>query len=173
MYCMQVLIIPPVNHSDFDIVITDGTNSVQGATVTIGTNATTTDSNGKVHYEDISDGSTSVTVTKTGFQDKTTTITVGSASSFTIALTPVGTLTVTVTDSEDTPSAIEGATVVIGETTKTTDANGKAEFPNLTYEDKSATISATGYTTKSETLAFRSNHKSFTVALVEAEQGDG
>ena len=89
-------------------------------------------------------------------------------------MTPVGTLSVTVTDSADEPSAIEGATVVIGETTKTTDATGKAEFPNLTYEDKSATISATGYTTKTETLAFRSNHKSFTVALVEAEQqGDG
>lgn len=173
---MQVLIIPPVNHSDFDIIVTDGTNAVQGATVTISTNTTTTDSNGKVHYEDIDDGSTSVSVTKTGFQDKTTTITVGSASSFTIALTPVGTLTVTVTDSEDEPSAISGATVVIGDTTKTTDANGKAEFPNLTYEDKSATISADGYTTKTETLAFRSNHKSFTVALVEAEaeqQGDG
>ena len=88
-------------------------------------------------------------------------------------MTPVGTLTVTVTDSEDEPSAISGATVVIGETSKTTGDDGKAEFPNLTYEDKSATISADGYTSKTETLAFRSNHKSFTVQLVATdEQGD-
>ena len=122
----------------------------------------------------MTEGTQSVTVTATGFADKTESISVGSTTSFTITLTPVGTLTVTVTDSEDTPGAIEGASVVIGETTKTTGADGKAEFPNLTYEDKSATISADGYTTKTETLAFRSNHKSFTVALVEAEQqGDG
>jgi len=173
MYYMRMLITPPVNHSDFDVIVTDGTNAVSGATVTISGNSTTTDANGKAHYEDVTDGSASVTITKTGFQDKTATITVGSASSFTIALTPVGTLTVTVTDSEDEPTPIEGASVVIGETTKTTDSDGKAEFPNLTFEDKSATISADSYTTKTETLAFRSNHKSFTVALVAAEQGDG
>lgn len=165
-----MLITPPAGKKDITVTVSDGTNAVSGATVTIEGQAQTTDNNGKASFEDITEGSQSVTATKTGFADYSGSITVGSSTSFSITMTPVGTLTVTVTDSEDTPSPISGATVVIGETTKTTGEDGKAEFPNLSYEDKSATISATGYTTKTETLAFRSNHKSFTVALVEAEQ---
>ena len=70
-------------------------------------------------------------------------------------------LTLTVTDGTD---AISGATVTIGEDSDTTDANGEVEF-YLEYGDYSATIEASGYTTATESLAFRSNHKNFTVAL--------
>lgn len=80
------------------------------------------------------------------------------------------TITITVTDSEDSPSAIEGATVVIGETTKTTNASGECTFPDMPYDDYEATVSAEGYVTKEDVeIAFRSNHKSFTVAL-EADE---
>lgn len=76
------------------------------------------------------------------------------------------TITITVTDSEDSPSAIEGATVTIGEDTKTTDANGECTFTDMPYDDYEATVSATGYTTKTDVeIQFRSNHKSFTIAL--------
>ena len=78
-------------------------------------------------------------------------------------------LTVTVTDSSEV--AISGATVTIGEDSETTDAEGKAQF-ELAYDDYSATIEAEGYTTKTESLAFRSNHKNFTIAL-EAEAQTG
>lgn len=73
------------------------------------------------------------------------------------------TLSITVDDGTD---PIEGASVVIGSTTQTTDSTGKAEFAEMEYDDYSAEISADGYTTKTETIAFRSNHKSFTVSLV-------
>lgn len=47
---------------------------------------------------------------------------------------------------------------------ETTDANGKASF-ETEYGDYKVTISADGYTTKTENIAFRSNHKNFTIAL--------
>ena len=35
----------------------------------------------------------------------------------------------------------------------------------MTYDDYSAEVSAEGYTTATESISFRSNHKSFTVSL--------
>lgn len=160
-----MLITLPKGAKDITVTISDGASAISGASVTVAGNTVTSDNNGKVSFEDVTEGSQSITVTKTGFQDYSGTISVGSTTRFTVTMTAVGTLTITVTDSEDEPSPIEGASVVIGSTTKTTDSTGKAEFPNLTYEDKSATITAEGYTEKTETLAFRSNHKSFTVNL--------
>jgi hypothetical protein len=110
-----------------------------------------------------------IKVTKSGYATKTESVTIDeSHTSFTITLDAVDTITITVDDGEDTPSPIEGATVKIGTTTKTTDSEGKCTFPDMTYQDYSAEISATGYVTTTETIAFRSNHKSFTVSL-EAE----
>jgi len=71
------------------------------------------------------------------------------------------TLTVTVSDGAD---PIVGASVTIGSTTETTGDDGKASF-ELEYGDYTATISKEGYVTATETLAFRSNHKNFTVSL--------
>ena len=79
------------------------------------------------------------------------------------------TLTVTVTD--ESSVAISGASVVIGETSKSTGDDGKATF-QLAYGDYEATISAEGYATVTEELAFRSNRKNFEVEL-EASSGTG
>ena len=68
--------------------INDGTNAIQGATVTIGSDSKTTGSAGGCSFSDIEDGEISVTVTAEGFVDETTTITVDSThTSFTISLT--------------------------------------------------------------------------------------
>ena len=45
--------------------------------------------------------------------------------------------------------------------------DGKATF-NVEYGDYVATISKDGYTTKTQTIAFRSNHKNFTINLENA-----
>lgn len=74
------------------------------------------------------------------------------------------TLTVTVTDGDN---PIENATVTIGSDSETTDATGVVEF-DLEYGDYTATVEADGYTTATEELAFRSNHKNFTVTLESA-----
>lgn len=71
------------------------------------------------------------------------------------------TLTITVTDGTD---AVSGATVTIGTDSETTGADGKVTF-DLEYDDYSASVTATGYTDKTESIAFRSNHKNFTITL--------
>lgn len=73
------------------------------------------------------------------------------------------TLKITVTDGTD---PVASATITIGEDSETTDAEGKAEF-ELEYGDYEAEVSATGYVTSTESIAFRSNHKNFSVTLVE------
>lgn len=57
-------------------------------------------------------------------------------------------------------------------TEQTTGSDGKATFENTEYGDYTLTISADGYTTKTENIAFRSNHKNFTIAL-ESASGTG
>ena len=52
-------------------------------------------------------------------------------------------------------------------TEQTTGDDGKATF-QLAYGDYTATISKDGYTTKTENIAFRSNHKNFSITLVES-----
>ena len=83
----------------------------------------------------------------------------------TIMLKVTDTITITVDDGNNTPTAIEGAKVVIGETEKTTDSNGQVTFQNMTYDDYKVTVTADGYEYQEETIQFRSNHKSFTISL--------
>ena len=164
-YMLMQITLPKPKIADISVNVSDGTNPISGATVTIGADSETTDETGEAVFESVYEGSQTVTVTKTGYADKTSTINVDdSHTSFTIELEVVDTITITVDDGTD---PIEGATVVIGETTKTTDASGECTFPDMTYDDYSAEVSATGYTSVTETISFRSNHKSFTISLTE------
>lgn len=149
--------------------VTDGTNAISGATVSLTETITdTTDENGDVSFEDVEFGDYNLTVEKTGYADYTDSLTVDGDEEVSVTLTPVDTLTITVDNGADPAVAIEGASVIIGETTKTTNASGEAEFTNMPYDDYTVTISADGYTTTTEELQFRSNHKSFTVSLTSA-----
>lgn len=76
-------------------------------------------------------------------------------------------LKITVTDGTN---AIEGATVTIGTDEETTTSDGEATF-ELEYGDYEATIDASGYNTVTETLAFRSNHKNFSITLESQNEG--
>lgn len=162
-YMRQLITLPKPRIADITVNVSDGTNPISGATVTIGTDSETTDASGDAEFDSVYEGSTSISVTATGYADKTVTVTVDdSHTSFTVELEVVDTITITVDDGTD---PVEGASVTIGETTKTTDASGECTFPGMTYDDYSATVSATGYTTATESISFRSNHKSFTVSL--------
>lgn len=67
--------------------ITDGSDPIDGATVTIGTISGTTGSAGGCTLQDVPDGQHSVTVTASGFNSKTETITVSETNiQFTIKL---------------------------------------------------------------------------------------
>lgn len=72
-------------------------------------------------------------------------------------------ISITVDDGTD---PIAGASVVIGQTTKTTNDSGVASFTGVTEGTVSATISKDGYTSKTESLSVDSTHTSFTVSLV-------
>lgn len=67
--------------------INDGTDAIEGATVTIGDKSATTGALGGCTLADIEDGEQSVTVKATGYADKTQTITVSeNSTAFTISL---------------------------------------------------------------------------------------
>ena len=160
------MLLPAETVGNISVNVTDGTNVISGATVSLTETITgTTDENGDVSFEDVEFGDYTLTVEKTGYADYTDSLTVTGDAEVNVTLTEVGDLTITVDNGADPAVAIEGASVVIGETTKTTNASGEVEFNGLPYEDVSVTISADGYTTATETLQFRSNHKSFTVSL--------
>lgn len=69
----------------------------------------------------------------------------------------------------DGTNAIEGASVVIGETTKTTGSAGGCTFNDIADGSVSVSVSAVGYTTKSETISVDSTHTSFPISLVAAQ----
>ena len=151
------------------ITVTDGTDPLEDATVTIGTVDKTTDDKGVTTWN-LEDDTFTVTTVKSGYVTDTSSIEVDDDhTEFTIELTVVtDTLTIVVTEADETP--IEGATVVIGEDSETTDSTGTVTFTDMPYDDYEATISATGFVTKTdEPIAFRSNHKNFTIALESGE----
>lgn len=83
-------ILPMGDKRDISVNVTDGTNPIKGASVSIGTITSTTGNAGGCTLKDVTDGSNSITVTAIGYTDKTSTITVSEDNtSFTITLTPV------------------------------------------------------------------------------------
>ena len=151
------------------ITVTDGTDPLEDATVTIGTVDKTTDDKGVTTWN-LEDDTFTVTTVKSGYVTDTSSIEVDDDhTEFTIELAIVtDTLTIVVTEADETP--IEGATVTIGEDSETTDSTGTVTFTDMPYDDYEATISATGFVTKTdEPIAFRSNHKNFTIALESGE----
>lgn len=78
-------------------------------------------------------------------------------------------LKLTIIDEDDEPVV---ASVTIGDVSKVSGIDGKVSF-ELEYGDYSATIVADGYQTKTENIAFRSNHKNFTITLEESSGDSG
>ncbi|ACL69181.1 carboxypeptidase regulatory-like domain-containing protein [Halothermothrix orenii] len=79
------------------------------------------------------------------------------------------TLTVTVTD-EATQAAIEGATVTVDEASKTTDANGVAQF-ELTDGTYDITVTAEGYESKSGSVTIDGKDSTLDVTLTAGTGG--
>ena len=72
---------------DISVTINDGTDPIEGATVTVGAKTGTTGSAGGCTIKDVTDGTVSVEVSATGYVTKTESITVSSSdTSFTISL---------------------------------------------------------------------------------------
>ena len=89
---MLVLIIPPASSSleILNIVVSDGTDAITGASVTINDSVVVTDENGAASF-DLEYGDYTCTVTCTGYEDNTQTLSFRSNhKNFTITLTESG-----------------------------------------------------------------------------------
>ena len=80
------------------------------------------------------------------------------------------TITITVTDDEDEPSAISGATVKLSRKTATTDADGEAEFSSVGDGNHTVKVTAEGYEDYSGTKTTDSTHTTFTIQLTAVEE---
>ena len=149
------------------ITVTDGTDPISSASVKIGSTTQSTNGEGKTTFSGLSYADYAVEVTKTGYYDLDDTVRFrANHKNFTLALDTLPTLTVTVTDDGETPTAINGATVTIDDVNKTTNSDGVATF-KLDYGDYEASVSATGYTTKTADIEFSASKTSATVKLTE------
>lgn len=164
------------NSGDITVNVTDGTDAISGATVVLADGADvssskTTDSDGEVTYNDVANGEYTVTASKSNYTTETESVTVnGADQEVNIVLTPTRTISFTVQDSQDTPEAIEGATVTIDSDTAHKKTTGAAGGCTATLADGEHTIviEAEGYTTKTETITTDSTHASFTISLTAA-----
>ena len=84
-------------------------------------------------------------------------------------VTPTYTISFIINDGTD---PIENASVVIDDVTKTTGSQGGCTFNEIEEGDVSVTVSATGYTTKTETITVDAEHLSFTISLVATQQSE-
>ena len=161
---------------DITVNVTDGTDAISGATVVLSdggdvSSSKTTDSDGEVTYTDVANGEYTLTVSKSNYTTETKTVVVaGEDQEVNIELTPTRTISFTIQDSQDTPEAIEGATVTIDGDTAHKKTTGAAGGCTATLADGEHTIviEAEGYTTKTETITTDSTHASFTVSLTAA-----
>jgi len=150
------------------ITVTDGDDPISSASVKIGSTTQTTNGEGKATFSGLTYGDYAVKVTKANYYDLDDTVRFrANHKNFTLALTTLPTLTVTVTDDGETPTAISGATVTIDDVDKTTNASGEATF-KLDYGDYEASVSATGYTTKTADIEFSATKTGATVKLTAA-----
>lgn len=73
----------------------------------------------------------------------------------------------------DGTDPINGASVVIGEVTKTTGSAGGCTFDNIKEGTVSVQVSKEGFTTKTEEITVDSTHTSFTISLEATSDGTG
>jgi len=155
--------------------VSDGTNAIAGAQVTIGNTSVVTGADGKATISGLLPDNYNYSVTAQGYINASGSITVVDADitkDVTLVLT-VYTLTFNVSDGA---AAIAGADVVVGTTTVVTGADGKAVFTDFLPADYTYTVTKTGYLVKTGsisivdkdvavdiTLALKTNNISFNV----------
>lgn len=154
------------------ITITDGTDPISSASVKIGSTTQTTNGEGKTTFSGLTYGNYDVTISKAGYYDLDDNLKFrANHKNFTLALTTLPTLTVTVTDDGETPTPISGATVTIDDVEKTTNDSGVATF-KLDYDDYEASVSAEGYDTKTANIEFSATKTGATIKLTETAPSD-
>ncbi|MFW6145393.1 MAG: T9SS type A sorting domain-containing protein, partial [bacterium] len=145
--------------------VTNGGDPVEGAEITINASNLVTDAQGEATI-DLPNETYDYTVTKSGYDDETGTLTVdGSDVTEEVVLTETRyTVTFSVKDEEDTP--VESAIIDIDGETLTTDANGEAALDTVNG-DYDYTITKTGYGDETGTLTVDGSAVTEEVVLTE------
>ncbi|MGF7046788.1 hypothetical protein J2T13_001286 [Paenibacillus sp. DS2015] len=150
-----------------------GNSPICGASVSIGGISDVTDAEGEFTLTKIAPGSQTVTVSSTGYNNESATVTVTagqSVSAGTITLTEVAT-TGTVTGAVYGPgnSPISGASVSIGGISDVTDAQGEFTLTNIVPGSQTVTVSSAGYNNGSATVTVTAgqNVSTGTITLTE------
>ncbi len=121
-------------------------NPIQGATVSFNGQSLTTDSNGQVIFNDISDNTYSYTVSAADYQDSTGSYVVNGNEHIYVVMYPIPeTHPVTFHVTDNTGSAVSGAQVNMLGQTRITNSNGIAVFDDVSDNTYSYTVSAAGY----------------------------
>ncbi len=132
--------------------VTDGTNPIEGANVTIGANQATTDASGNVVFE-LMDNTYNYTVVKPGYQNNTGSFTVdGADQTVNITMQEGDAEWIVEFSVSNDLGALEGATITMDGATATTDALGKASFSHINATDLAFTVEAPLHDTYSGTL---------------------
>ena len=170
-----ILINPVAKIGDITVNVTDGTDAISGATVVLtdsDSDATTktTDSDGECTFDNVDPGTYTLTCSKSNYTTETQSIEVTGDATIEVELTPTRTISFTVQDSQDTPEAIQGATVTIDGDTEHSKTTGSSGGCTATLADGEhiIVVAAEGYTSKTETITTDSTHASFTISLVAA-----
>ena len=142
---------------------------IAGATVTLGTNTITTNSEGKAVFENIPNGTYALSVIKEDYTSYSDTydITGNTTIPVTLASTKKNTVTVYVKDGDNNP--VEGAKVTITPTsgpgmTDTTDSDGKAVFTDVESGSYTLKVEKSGFSTYTSSISVTGN-KTFNVVL--------
>lgn len=137
--------------------VTDAQSSanLSGATVTVGSKSATTDSNGDYVLADLEPGEATATVTKSGYSQLQSTVSLlaDTATTYNAGLTGnnIGSITGTVTD-EGTAAPVSGVTVSYSGGTATTNGSGVYTLSGVAADTYTVTVTKTGYVTKTASV---------------------
>lgn len=160
--CMAAMLQDDVNSIGFKVIAAVGGAAIEGATITYGEGLTaTTNASGVATITELAAGTYSITVSKTGYQNYETSITIGTESDV-AATCQVAMLLEEQTNSMSfhvraaaTSANLEGVTITYGEgLTLTTAANGTASVASLAAGTYNITISKENYTDFTTSVTF-------------------
>ena len=155
-----------VNSISFKVIAAIGGANISGATITYAEGLTlTTNASGVASVSGLEPGTYNITIAKTGYQNYTTSIVIGSGT--VVAAQCQATMLLTAeTNSMSfhianaaTAANIEGATITYGEgLTLTTAADGNASVASLAAGTYSITVSKTGFVSATTSVTFTAGH---------------
>ena len=155
-------------------IVKDASGSIiSGATVTLNNGMTTTSgSDGSYSFSGLVAGTYDLTGTASGYESKTSSVTISADAVQDIVLTVQATPTYTISGKvtgSDTKAGIDGATVTVTGTgvseTKTTDANGDYSIIDLESGSYTVKIEAANYTADTQTVTIGSVDETHDVEL--------